>query len=195
MKQDSLKPKTLTTASLASVSGADDSIDPKGRYVARCFDAEGNLKWEDHYDNLVTDVGCKDMLDKYMAGSGYTAALYLGLISSVGFASAPVVTDTSLNHSGWAEAGGTNAPTYSGGVRATCGWAAATGSGAGSRTKALSSALSFTFTSAGTVKGSFVATVAGRDSTGGILFSAGLFSADRVVIANDILQVSYQLSM
>lgn len=192
---DHLNISSSTTAAKSSDSAVGDRAQLKGRYVAQCFDADGNLKWEDHYDNLVTDQGCKDLLDKYMAGSGYTAALYLGLISSVGYGVGPATTDTAFTHSGWVEAGTANAPAYGGSVRGTCGWSAASGAGANNRTKAMSAAASFTFTSGGTIKGSFIATVPGKDSTGGILFSAGTFSADRVVQANDILQVSYQLSM
>lgn len=191
---DNLEPKTSTMAALTAGSGAGDSIEPKGRYFAQCRDADGNLKWEDHYDNLVTDVGVKAMQDTYLAGSGYTAAFYMGLIAA---GTAPVVTDTAASHAGWTEAGGANAPAYSAPAnRATCAWSAASGTGAGSRTKALSAGLDFTFSAPGTIKGSFLSTAATKDAATGTLFSAGFFTGgDRTVAANDKLTITYQLSM
>ena len=86
------------------------------------------------------------------------------------------------------------APTYSGG-RKTCVFSAAA---AGA--KALSTALGFTFTGSGTVKGLFIATGAGAvatvDNTAGTLLSAGLFTGgDKVVASTDVINVSYSLSL
>ena len=98
-------------------------------------------------------------------------------------------------HPGWKEAGGTNAPTYSG-DRKTCAWDAASGGA-----KALSSALSYTFTGTGTVKGGFTVfgsgALATKDSTGGILLSAATFDeGDRAIAApDDVLNVSYTLTL
>lgn len=159
----------------------------QGVYTVRCLDADGNLKWEDTIHNLITTVGGNDMLDKYFAGSAYTAAFYLGLMSSVSYTTGAVLADTMASHGGWTEAGGTNAPTYSQSARPTAAWASAS-----AKSKALSSALSYSITSAGTVKGCFLTTVATKDGTTGILFSAGVFTNGDKVVANlDTLQVSY----
>lgn len=102
-----------------------------------------------------------------------------------------LAADTMASHTGWTEAGATNAPTYSG-TRKTAVWsAAATGS------KSLSAALAFTFTGSGTVKGSFLTTVSTVDGTTGTLYSAGLFTGgDRTGIVNgDVLNVSYSASI
>lgn len=144
---------------------------------------------EDEFDNLVVTVGKNFLLDNGMAGSAYTAAFFMGLVSLVSY-SAIVAGDTQASHAGWLEAGGANAPTYSG-VRKTTAWSAAS---AGS--KALSAGLVFTFTGSGTVKGCFLTTVSTVDGTTGTLFSAGLFSGgDQPVVSTNTLTVSYSLSL
>lgn len=152
--------------------------------------------WADTFPNIVTTVGGNDMLDKYLAGSAYTAAMYMGVIGAVGYASVPVIGDTAASHATWTEAGATNAPNYTiaGGsavLRAVCAWSAAT-----AKSKALSAPLVFSFTNSGTAKGSFISTIQTKDTATGTLFSAGLFTAgDRAVTNGDTVSVSYSLSV
>lgn len=193
MEQMNMNTNTTATSGAATVGSETGRV--VGRYHAQYFE-DGELVWELEYDNLVTDVGAKDMLDKYLAGSGYTGTFYLGLISSVSY-SAVAYTDTMSSHSGWTEAGSANAPTYSQSARPTAAWSAAGGtSGSGNRSKALSSSATFSFTGSGTVKGSFLSTSSTKDGTSGTLFSAGTFSGgDQVVSPGGTLQVSYTLSL
>ena len=170
--------------------GVFEKAEAHGVYTAQCFGPDGELKWEDTFDNLVTTVGKNDALDKYLAGSAYTAAWYMGLISSVSY-TAVAATDTMASHAGWLEAGVANAPTYSQGARPTAAWAEAS---AGA--KALSAALTFSITSTGTVKGCFLNSIATKDGTTGILFSAGLFTGGDKVLANgDTLSAAYSASL
>ena len=150
------------------------------------------LAWAETFRNQVKDVGANDLLDKYLAGSAYTAAWYLGLISSVSYTSVTNAADTMASHSGWTEAGATNAPNYSSpAARATAAFSAASG-----RSKALSSALAFTMSGSGTLKGAFLTTVSTKDGTTGILYSAGLFSGgDRTVASSDVVNVSGSWSL
>ena len=69
-------------------------------YVFECFDKDGNLKWREEVKNLITTEGLNDNLDKYLKGSAYTAAWYVGLTDGT-----PTVAagDTMASHAGWAE--------------------------------------------------------------------------------------------
>lgn len=191
--KDMLKSKDFVGAAVLRGSGEQESLPIHGRYHVRCVGADGQLKWEDFIDNLITTVGKNHTLDTELAGSTYTATVYMGLISSVSW-SAVAAGDTMGSHAGWTEAGNTNAPTYTA-PRKTAAWNAASGG-----SKALSSALSFAITSTGTVKGCFLVLGSGASSTientGGTLFSAGTFSGgDKTVGNGDTLQVSYTVSL
>ena len=145
------------------------------------------VKWTEAFDNLVTTAGKNDMLDKYLAGSSYTAAWYIGLISSTSYTTGAAVTDTMASHGGWAED-----VEYSQAARPTTAWSAAA---AGS--KALSAACVFSINGDGTtIKGCFLNSVATKSGTTGTLFSAGLFTGGDKVLANgDTLNVSYTATL
>jgi hypothetical protein len=180
-------------------SGMAEKAGAKGQYHAKCFDANGNLKWEDDINNVVTDEGANQLLDSAF-GAGPVAGPFLGLISSVGYTTPPAVGNTMASHSGWAEAGnGVNYPNWStptSNARATITFAAAA-----ARAKALSAVASFVIaTNGGTVKGCFIVfgtgAVATNNNASGKLYSAGLFSGgDKVLGVGDTLQVSYSTSV
>lgn len=198
--KDMLNPQDSAGASVIRGAGVhNEGAQAEGVYIAKCFDKDGNLKWEDVIENTVMTEGKNVMLDAALAGSSYTVVgPYMGLISSVSY-SAIVAGDTAAQingTNGWKEAGSsTNYPLYTT-PRKTCAWSAAT---AGA--KALSAALSFSIiTTGGTIKGCFIvfstsasSTIA---STAGALYSAGLFSGgDKVVAPSDTVQVSYSTSL
>lgn len=173
-------------AGIALNSGAAEQAHATGRYSVECFDADGNLRWSDTFDNLVTTGGKNDALDKYLSGSAYTAAWYLGLISATGYGAGPAAGDTSASHAGWAED-----QNYSQATRPTAGFASAA---AGS--KALSSAAVYSINANTTIKGCFLIANSTKGGSTGVLYSAGLFTAgDKVVQAGDTLNVSYTASL
>lgn len=157
-----------------------------GRYTCECIGPDGKVKWSDTFDNVVTTAGKNDALDKHLAGSGYTAAWYLGLIGSVSYTTGAAAGDTSASHGGWAEN-----TSYSQANRPTAAFAAAS---VGS--KSFSSPLSFSINASATIKGCFLISNSTKGGTTGILYSAGLFTGgDKVVSDGDTLNVSYTASL
>lgn len=155
-----------------------------GTYHVTCIGPDGTVKWEDDIKNLVTTVGKNHALDTELAGSAYTAAWYIGLISSVSY-TAISAADTMASHAGWTEDA-----SYSNSTRVAPSFAAAS---AGS--KATSSAAAFNINATATIKGCFLNSVSTKSGTTGTLFSAGLFSGgDKAVASGDTLNISYTLS-
>jgi hypothetical protein len=176
------------TSLIGSASTAEVVRAPRARFDIECRSADGTLKWREVADNLVTTAGKNDLLDKYLAGSSYTAAWFCGLISSVSY-SAIAAGDTMSSHAGWTEAGATNAPNYSGN-RPALAFASASGG-----SKSTSSPSSFTFSNSGTIKGMFASSVSTKDGTTGVLYNAVLFSGgDRAVVNTDVVNVSVTYS-
>jgi hypothetical protein len=185
----------FSSASLIKNADFTETVGMEGRFVAKCYDKDGNLKWEDHIDNLVMAIGKQLMLDTILAGSSFTATVVMGLVSG---ASTPTyaAADTQSSHAGWTESGLANAPTYSG-TRKTPAFSAATSSGStpsNVTTKTTSAAVSFTFTGSGTVAGCFI-NINGSstiDNTTGTLYSAGSFTGgNKTVASTDQLNVTY----
>lgn len=165
---------------------AMEAAEAHGHYTVDCYDADGNLKWSDKIENLVTTGGKNDALDKYLAGSAYTAAWYLGLVSATSYTTGAAAADTMASHAGWAED-----QNYSQATRPAPSFAAAS---AGS--KATSAAVAFSINAGTTIKGCFLTTVSTKGGTTGILYSAGLFTGgDKVVAGGDTLNVTYTASL
>ena len=164
----------------------EDTMSIDGYYTATCYSADGQLKWTDVIENLVTTVGKNFTLDTTL-GNTAGGAVVMGL-KGTGTA---VVADTQASHASWNEVGGTNAPTYSGN-RPTPSFSSAS---AGSKTT--SSAVSFSMTGTGTVAGCFIniGGSATKDSTTGTLFSAGDFSSSKSVVNGDTIAVTYTATL
>jgi hypothetical protein len=148
-------------------------------------------KWADTFRNTVKTLGKNHILDTEFRGSAYTAAWYVGVISSVSYTDVTNVADTMASHSGWTEAGPTNAPNYSQGTRP----ALTFGTPAASASLSTSAASAFSITSTGTLKGAFITTNSTKDGTTGTLYSSALFSGgDRAVGNGDTVNVSATLT-
>ena len=57
----------------------------KGCYHAECVRADGSIRWSGPGPNTVVTVEKNFLLDTVLAGSAYTAAWYMGLMSSVSY--------------------------------------------------------------------------------------------------------------
>ena len=192
-------------SSVASVTRANDgseSMGIQGHYYVKCYDKDGNLKWEDIAPNLVNAVGKQALFDYYFGATGTgggtaAGANYLGLVGSASATANYVASDTMASHTGWIEVGLANNPTYTGN-RQSPSWSAATSGGTTPTnvTTKTATALTFSMTSGGTVFGCFInsgaSASATKDTTTGILYSAGNFTGGSKIVANgDSLAVTY----
>ena len=160
-----------------------------GVFHAKCFDKDGNLKWEAVSHNLVVNVGLQDMNAKYFTGSGYTAAWYIGLYGA-GATNNPAASDTMSSHAGWTEN-----TTYSNANRPTCTFGTPTTADPSVATNSASPA-TFNINGSTTIGGAFLTTSNTKGGTTGTLFSAADFSTgDRAVISGDTLTVTYTFSL
>lgn len=174
-----------------------ENLASDGYYHVVCRDKDGNVKWEDGFENQVMQVGkILAMTTLLTTASGYTlVGPYLGLItSSTGYSA----TDTMASHSDWTEF--TNYTVGGSAVRGTAVFATATGNNvttAGSNVVTSSaSAITYTITGAGgIVAGCFLVTGTGASSTisstTGTLWSAGGFAVAKTTTAGDTVTVTY----
>lgn len=164
----------------------EDAALVHGHYDVVCTDADGNEKWRESFDNLVTTVGKNKLLDSIL-GNAAAGAVVMGLKGT----GAAAAVDTQASHAAWSEVGGANAPAYTGNRPTPAFSAAAAGS------KATSAAVAFAITSTGTVAGAFIniGGLATKDDTTGTLFSAGDFAASRSVASGDTVNVTYTLGV
>jgi hypothetical protein len=177
----------------SNVVGAE-SVGIEGVYHVVCRDADGNIKWEDEFPNLVNAGGKQLMLDTLLSGTSYTTVgPFLGLISGTGLTFAAADT---LSSKTWTEF--TNYTVGGSAVRGTASFSSATSSGTTPTnvTTKTASAITYTITGGGgTVGGCFLVTGSGasatQNNTSGTLYSAGAFSTAKVTTAGDTVSVTY----
>jgi len=183
------------TIMLQTSAVKNETIGIEGIYKIECRDAEGNLKWEESFPNLVNAVGKELMLDTLLTGVSYSVVgPFLGLIDG----SSPTfsATDTMSSHAGWTEF--TNYTVGGSPVRGTAVFGAATSTGSTPSNVTTSAATPIVYTitsSGGTVGGCFLVTGSGASSTqgntSGTLYSAGAFLVPKVTTAGDTVSVTY----
>jgi len=183
----------ITVASLQANAIIPEGMGVEGFYEVECRDAEGNLKWEEKFPNLVVAVGKQLMLDTLLKGSSYNVVgPFLGLIgNSTTFAAA----DTMASHT-WSEF--TNYTVGGSSVRGTAVFASATSTGTTPTNVTTSAATAIIYTitgGGGTVYGCFLVIGTGAvstlSSTAGILYSEGNFSVSKTVTAGDTVSVTF----
>jgi hypothetical protein len=179
---------TALTAADASVlrgGGLMEQAEAHGRYVVECIGADGEVKWREEIENLVTTAGKNDALDKYLSGSAYTAAWFLGLVDG---ATTPTyaAADTAASHAGWTEN-----TAYSNATRP-----APTFNAAASGAKA-TTGTAFSINANGqTIAGVFLISNSTKAGTTGVLYSVGAFTGgNKAVGSGDTLNVTWTGSL
>lgn len=161
-----------------------------GVFHFKCFDKNGNVKWEDSSHNIVVNVGLQDMNAKYFSGSGYTATWFLGLVNNSPSPSY-AAGDTASSHAGWVESAD-----YTQATRPTCTFGTATTADPSEIDNSGSVAV-FTMNGTVTIAGAFLISNSTKSGTTGTLFSVSTFQSPgaRSVVSGDTLNVTYSFSI
>lgn len=184
--KDEFCPQVRVEGSVMSKKGLAESFAAKTHYEIECRDADGNLKWVEAFDNLIPNAGLNDVLDKYLKGSSYTAAFYVGLLQA---AASPAIAagDTMASHSGWTEfTGYTNSPD----VRPTLTLGTVASQSVDNSASVAAFAVTLASPESSTIDGAFICTDDTKGGTSGVLFSAGFFSSAKSVGNGDTLNVT-----
>jgi hypothetical protein len=176
-----IEPTLVVDAALIAAHKSGVGVKIRNFYKFECFDAEGNLKWVEECENLLTTAGATDLLLQYFKASGYTAGWFVGLKGTGTIAAG----DTMASHAGWTEVTAYGAATRVGLVLGT--------PAAGSVDNSASVA-GFTFTSGATVAGAFVVNNSTKGGTTGTLYGAADFGASRAPLTGDIINVTVTLT-
>jgi hypothetical protein len=180
-------------ATLQANASIPEGMGVDGYYHVECRDAQGNLKWNEEFPNLVVAVGKQLMLDTLLRTSGTytTIGPFLGLINnSTTFAAADTMTSKTWTELTTYTVGGS-------GVRGTAVFAAASSSGTtpSNITTSTATAITYTMTGSATVYGCFLVTGSGAvstlSSTAGTLYSEGNFATAKTVTSGDTVSVTY----
>ena len=173
-------------AGLVGVGGAHHHATLKHVWKVECRDAQGNLKWVDKYENLVTTAGFNKYLDATLKTGLASPAWYVGLVTG------PSETDynaadTMASHAGWAEDttySNANRPAFTPGTIS-----------AGSVDNSASKAV-FNINGTATISGCFLADDNTKGGATGTLLGVGAFTGgDRSVVNGDTLNVTVTCSL
>jgi hypothetical protein len=156
-----------------------------GTFFAECWKADGTLRWRERAKNIIPNAVLNDILNVYFAGGSATTTFYMGIVDNAGFTTfAP--GDTMASHSGWAE--NTN---YTGGVRPTCSFGAASG-------QSIQNGTQVTFNmnpgSPVTIRGFFLSSSSTLGGTAGNLVATAAISTGPQSVSNgDTVKSTYQI--
>lgn len=161
---------------------SNHSINLSQVYQVECFDKNGNLKWDETFENLVVTAGRDKYLDATLKTGLTTPLWYVGLKGT----GSPVAGDTMASHAGWSTitpySNATN-PAFTPGTIS-----------AGSVDNSASKAV-FNINASSTVFGAFLTDNNTKGGTTGILLGAGDFASSRAVLDGDTLNVTVTCSI
>jgi len=150
-------------------------------YQVECFDKDGNLKWDETFNNLVVTTGRNQYLDATLKTGDASPAWYVGLKNTTG----AVAADT------MASKGFTELTPYSNATRPV--YTPSVPSG-GSTNNSASKAV-FNINATETVFGAFLCDSPSKGVASGLLLGAGNFGASRAVLDGDTLNVTVTCSI
>lgn len=169
-------------AGVGKTAQEDARVGLGGVFTVTCVGADGEVKWETSFHNLVVNEGLQDMNTQFFKGSGYSATWYLGLVTGPGAGVTYAAADT-LASKAWTEF-----TSYTG-TRKSVTFGTATTADPSVISNSASPA-AFAINGSGTVAGAFLTNV--TSGTSGILFSEGNFTGgDKTVANGDTLNVTY----
>lgn len=169
-------------------SPAGGGLNVGGHFVVECWDKDGNLKWEDTAENLVTTAGIASLLTVYFEAATQITAWYIGLVDNSGF-TAFAAGDTMSSHAGWSEVAGSN---FSNASRPA--WSPGSVSG-GAIVNGTTTNYNMTNSGSLTVYGLFLVSDSTKAGTTGTLFSTAAFTGGTQAVSNgDTLKVTYTMS-
>lgn len=161
------------------MSNRKEIITLENHYHIECVGPDGKVKWTTEFDNIVTNVGLDDNLDKYLKGSAYTASFFVGLTDGTPTVAA---ADTMASHAGWVEV-----VAYSEATRP----ALTLGTVASQSVDNSASKASFSINGTTTVGGAFIVTNSTKSGTTGVLYGVGAFTGgDKSAANGDTLNVT-----
>lgn len=148
------------------------------RYLIKCFNKDGILKWQEGFYNSVVTAGLNKLLDATFS-TGYVAPLwYVGLKNSV---AGILAADTMASHAGWTE--GTP---YSNAVRPQF----IPGTIAAGVINNSASVAVFSVNNTDTIYGAFLVNDSTKGGILGTLYGVGDFVTPRAVIAGDTMEIT-----
>jgi hypothetical protein len=170
---------------MEDINKSDSSLDSgfglDGKYMARVI-RKGEVIDEFQFDNIIVNEGLTHALETELGNGTQVGIWYVGLFKGN---YTPLATDTAANIA----TNSTEATEYTEANRVTYVPSAAA---AQSITNAASVA-EFNINATVTIYGAFLVSTNTKSGTGGVLFSAARFPAQRDLQNTDLLQITYQV--
>ncbi len=160
----------------------------KGKFHVECFDKDGNLKWVENTENIVTNEGLDALLDIFFHASTQITTWYCTLVESN--------TDPAAGMT-YAVPSYTETTAYDEGTRPEYEEAAASSQSITNSANKATFTINATKTMYGAsiVGGGTEASTKGNTDGGGTLFCYSKFGSSRSVVDDDVINLTYTLTM
>lgn len=175
-----------TSGATSAGAGVTGQSRLKGRWEIECRGPDGSLKWKDHIDNDVVNVGLDHLLGVTLNRVTQTNTWHVGLT-----AASPTVSsaDTASSHAGWTEV-----TAYAETIRQP--WLFGSIDTTSHQVSNTNSKAVFSVNANGTgIGGAFLSAIASKAGSEGILYAVGAFAGgDKTLSSGDTLSVGATFS-